>query len=200
MSTQTEDDFAQRLRVQAARVAPYYRTVLLVGGAGCGKRRFAEQLHRLSPVAAGEFVVCGGGDLSDAAMDRARCGTLYVEGLAGLGEAGQVQLVRQIGVLDRAMRAREAGTRLVCSSVSELRGMVAAGRMRQDLYARVGVLEIRVGLGRPAVPAGEVRLDAVMRRHVADVLERCEGNKLRASEMLGISRSTLYRMLEPVAG
>lgn len=51
----------------------------------------------------------------------------------------------------------------------------------------------------PAEPPDDLTLDTAILRHIRFVLELNRGNKLRAARQLGISRSTLYRLLDGVS-
>lgn len=73
---------------------------------------------------------------------------------------------------------------------SALRG-VGPTLLEEDLPELVEVVSNHIPDLAPVT-----RLQDVIDRHVLQVLRSCRGNKLRAAEILGISRSTLYRMLE----
>ncbi len=84
-------------------------------------------------------------------------------------------------------------------NVRELKRVIELAQMR----AEGGAIELLhlPPLGGPAeaMQRGErlvERLEYVIQSHVLEVLVRCSGNKVRAAERLGISRSTLYRTLE----
>jgi DNA-binding NtrC family response regulator len=102
-------------------------------------------------------------------------------------------------LLDKATLA-QLQQRLWPNNLRELERVVA----QAAALAEGAVLEPRhlLALVEPAAtpprsPAIHIeRLHDVIQQHVLDVLTRCGGNKLRAAQLLGISRSTLYRMLD----
>ncbi len=64
----------------------------------------------------------------------------------------------------------------------------------------LGAEDLRIVSSNPSVQiidheAVSLNLDEMIRRHAVHVLNLSHGNKLRAAQILGISRSTLYRIL-----
>jgi DNA-binding NtrC family response regulator len=66
----------------------------------------------------------------------------------------------------------------------------------------IDVQDLPEHLQKPVVQAGSAKfwrplpLDAVRKEHIERVLELCSGNRVRAAQMLGIGRTSLYRYLK----
>jgi DNA-binding NtrC family response regulator len=152
-------------------VAPHYRTVLLLGETGTGKELAAKALHNLSPVSSGPFVVCNcsalvetlfeselfgyvKGSFTGAVNDKmgifeyANNGTLLLDEIGDLPLVVQVKLLRilQNHEVQRVGSpvVRKVNIRVIAATHRDLRGMVAQGTFREDLYHRLSMMEIHV--------------------------------------------------------
>jgi DNA-binding NtrC family response regulator len=97
--------------------------------------------------------------------------------------------------MERMQRYRWPGNVRELESVLRNGVVQSEGRVLESCHLPMFAEEIAPE--RPAMGASEsARLQDVVERHVLRVLKDCRGNKLRAAEVLGISRSTLYRMLD----
>lgn len=177
------------------RVAPHYRTVLITGATGTGKELASRALHRLSPAAAGRFVVCNcsalvetlfeselfgyvKGAFTGATQDKmghfeyAHGGALFLDEIGEMPLGTQAKLLRvlQNGEIQRvgSPAVRKVDVRVIAATNRDLRKAIADGRFRQDLFYRLAVVEIRL----PALGERREDLPLLERYFIAQCAEQ----------------------------
>ncbi len=152
-----------------ARVAPLPVPVLVLGETGTGKELVARAMHRFGGHPDGPFVPvnCGAipdtlleselfghvrGAFTDARRDRrgalaqADGGTVFLDEIGDISPSFQVKLLRflQDGMVRPvgADTAEHVNVRVVAATHRDLRGMVADGGFREDLFYRLTGYEI----------------------------------------------------------
>ena len=153
------------------RIAPHFQTALVTGESGTGKEAAAKALHQLSPSAAGPFVVCNcaaipenlfeselfghvRGAFTGATQDKlgfveAACGgTLFLDEITEVPLAVQAKLLRllQNREIQRvgSSRTKQIELRIVAATNREVRELVADGKLRDDLYYRLSMIEVKL--------------------------------------------------------
>ncbi len=155
---------------QIARAAQNGDSLLLTGESGTGKELAARHFHR-SAAAAGELIAVNcaaiptgvaerllfgakkgafsGADRdADGYLVAADGGTLFLDEIGELEPAVQAKLLRVLETHEvlplGAAKPRTVNVRIVAATLRDLRGDVANGRFRDDLYYRVGRPEVRL--------------------------------------------------------
>ncbi len=153
------------------RVAPYYRTVLIIGGTGTGKELLAKAVHNFSSVAKEPFVACNcsglvetlieselfghvKGAFTGAVSDKKGLFEAAGNGVIFLDEIGEMPLsfqshflrVLQDGEFRRlgSAKSMKANCKVIAATNVELYDKVKKGLFREDLFFRLAVITIKL--------------------------------------------------------
>lgn len=188
---------------QVGRISATDATVLLTGESGTGKELIARAIHTHSARAAAPLVAVNCGALPEnlveaelfghekgafTGADRqkkgrfelAHGGTLFLDEVGELTLGAQVKLLR---ALQERRFERVGGTttisvdvRVIAATNRDLKSEAAARRFREDLYYRLGVIELHL---------------PPLRERLTDVPQLCEYFLERAAAKHGLSPKTL---------
>jgi two-component system response regulator AtoC len=146
-------------------------SILLLGETGVGKELFARRVHELSPRASASLVrvncaalveslleaelfghergaFTGATQAKEGLFEAASGGTLFLDEIGELPLTTQAKLLRVLesGEVTRvgATKPRKVDVRFVAATHRDLRGLVASGRFREDLFFRLDGVAIRI--------------------------------------------------------
>lgn len=159
---------ASQMRQQIERIGPTNARVLISGPPGAGKELAARAIHQLSARAGGPFVVINAAAITPekmeealfgfeaekgkarriGALEEAHGGSLFIDEVADMPRETQSKILRVL--VDQNFQ-RIGGTarvhvdvRILSSTSRDLPQEIAAGRFREDLYHRLGVVPLRI--------------------------------------------------------
>jgi DNA-binding NtrC family response regulator len=153
------------------RVAPHFQTILIGGQTGTGKELVAKALHNLRCAGSGPFVVCNcaavvdtlfeselfgyvKGAFTGATEDKigifeyANRGTVFLDEIGEMVMPAQAKLLRvlQHQEVQRVGSPvlRKVDVRVIAATNRDLRTLVREGKFREDLFYRLGMIEINL--------------------------------------------------------
>jgi len=166
-----ESAVMKRVYESVAKASRSDATALIVGESGTGKELVARAIHYSGPRSASRFVTvnCGGipetlleselfghvkGAFTGASVTTAGFfqaadgGTILLDEVSEMSLAMQVRLLRVLQDKEVCMvgstRPRQVNLRILAATNKDLRGLVAKGLFRDDLYYRLNVISIEV--------------------------------------------------------
>ncbi|PHR56791.1 MAG: sigma-54-dependent Fis family transcriptional regulator [Robiginitomaculum sp.] len=156
-----------QLRQKISRIAPTNSRVLISGPSGAGKELIARLLHDSSGRASGPFRTVNAasmvperveeelfgvedpanGTFKTGILERAHCGSLYIDEVADMPKETQSKLLRLL-VDQRFQRVGgekdvQVDVRIITSTSRDLEKETARGAFREDLYHRLNVMPLR---------------------------------------------------------
>jgi two-component system nitrogen regulation response regulator GlnG len=143
----------QNLFKLMARTVDSITPVLVIGEPGSGKTLTAKTLHDLSKRNAMPFItlysqMCENHDVISDTLERAKDGTLVLDGVTDLTPFGQLSLLPAVEQLG------EQNTRLISIADTNILNRVKEGKFRSDLFHRISSNQLHV-------PALRDRLDDI---------------------------------------
>ena len=164
-----ESEPMQKVMDIVRQVAPSRATVLIQGESGTGKELLAKAIHQLSPRSRRPMVTVHCAALSPTLLEselfghekgaftgaherrvgrfeQAEGGTLFLDEIGDIDETTQVKLLRFLGerTFERVGGSKTivADVRIVAATNKNLKELVGNGEFREDLYFRLGVVEL----------------------------------------------------------